>query len=468
MPKYIRDPIYKFIEVPDDYIPIVDHKIIQRLRWVSQLPLEQLVYPAAQHSRFEHSIGTMNLARLAAERLIENSKAAFNRLSRNDYYFRSLGLPERKKTFIHCAGLLGLLHDIGHAPFSHTMEDACKHAPDLPYKYNHENIGYHLAKRIIDDVSLPDLQKNIILCTLNKTNKKEDLPDLVVLLRDLIDGPIDVDKGDYLLRDSYHCGVVYGIYDYHRLWNNIIITDTHRIGINTKGALESWSLRIARYKMNVNVYKHHIRNITDALLIEIITLALQLTNNSDETKRSILPVLCDHDLLLDEKISRFCFWNDNTILHDLNNLEDAKIKSKIENFTTRKLYKRCIKIDLTKDYPESIPNQRQIHNKMLAIKINLAEKNIFFNYIIDTQCPPPIYEDEVQKDIRIKTDKEYTSLSNYLGFFKEQPEKDDSYIPSKFLRIFTERKDPSYEKIIYEEVNKSFLEFTTPQSISNA
>ena len=146
--KLIRDPIYGFIEVPEDFLPILDHKLVQRLRWISQLPLEQLVYPSAQHSRFEHSIGVMHLSMQIAMTLVKDNyswekiESAFEKESE----LSSLKKEDRKKFFVFCAGISGLLHDLGHAPFSHTLEDAVCYARKDIF-YNHETVTFFVAKR---------------------------------------------------------------------------------------------------------------------------------------------------------------------------------------------------------------------------------------------------------------------------------------------------------------------------------
>ena len=121
----IRDPIYNYIELPISIKPLVDHPLVQRLRWISQLPLEQMVYPSAQHSRFEHSLGVMYLAMQAAITLLndEISYRILRQAKEEDSITRGISEEEFKRTFIISAGIIGLLHDVGHGPFSHTLED---------------------------------------------------------------------------------------------------------------------------------------------------------------------------------------------------------------------------------------------------------------------------------------------------------------------------------------------------------
>ncbi len=492
MPKRIRDPLYGFIEIPDEYRHIVDHKIMQRLRWVNQLPLEQLVYPAAQHSRFEHSLGTMHLARKAAECLVRNSSDKFLSLAKEDILFREITAAKRKELFVRCAGLVGLLHDVGHAPFSHTMEDACSYTENSPFKYNHERIGCALSKRLLEEIKPHDKTITIIVSkVLNKKINDVSRGPVEILLKNLVDGSIDTDKGDYVRRDSYHCGVVYGVYDADRLWDNIIITDTNTIGINEKGALESWSLRLARYKMNKNVYKHHVRHITDALLIEIISMAFSKTASDPARQKKILPFEDENACQLENNIVRFCFWNDNTLLDSLNGIEDSKITHRIESFMARNLYKRCFVINLTRDYPEIVlsgPYSESagcipaLHKKIREIQESYSNSGINFNYILDKDSPPPVFEDDVQKKIRIYTNKEYVPLAEFLGFKvndhiysmaeggknkkSEDRGLDTSFLCDHYLRIFVQESDIGCRNELKNSICSSLSEFSVQKSVT--
>lgn len=418
--KRIRDPLYGFIDVPGEYLGFIDHSFFQRLRWISQLPLEQLVYPAAQHSRFEHSLGTMHLAQKAACALVANSRDEFLSLASKDRWFKSLASGSWEGLFTSCAALSGLLHDVGHAPFSHTLEDASKHFGDLDFAYDHEKVGFHLVKRMFEDShGLKDTPlAHIVLGVLNKNISREECSSVAGILRDLVDGPFDVDKGDYIRRDSYHCGVVYGEYDVDRLWDNVVITDTNRIGINGKGALEAWALRFARYRMYVNVYKHHVRNITDALLIDIIIHAFELlrVQHGSALKSDILPLASNSVSLTDAVVARFKFWTDNSLLKALGDLGNDYINVRIQNFLSRKLYKRCHPAIELGEYPD-FKAEADGHAMIQEVTRQMSEKGIDFNYIIYEDVVPPVYEDEVQEKIRVRqTDGTFLSLAAYLGF----------------------------------------------------
>lgn len=168
--KKIRDPLYGFIRVDQQDLRLIDHKIIQRLRWVNQLPLEQLVYPSDQHSRFEHSLGVMHLAEIGAGSLIENSSARFHEACLNNPLFAHLQEKEQETFFIRCARWSGLLHDIGHAPFSHTFEEACKFSFRDEIFYDHEYYGFFLVRQVFED--LKDIGEAVLATVLNVLNKK--------------------------------------------------------------------------------------------------------------------------------------------------------------------------------------------------------------------------------------------------------------------------------------------------------
>lgn len=461
--KRIRDPLYGFIKVPQEYLPILDHYIVQRLRWISQLPLEQLVYPSAQHSRFEHSLGTMHLARKAAHSLTHNSRKKFLALARIDGNFKAHSPAHKVSIFIESAGIAGLLHDVGHAPFSHTLEDACNHSQHAQYKYDHEHVGCRLAKKILRDANYPDEATRIVTRVLNKELDKQKLGPLEVLLRKIIDGPIDVDKGDYLRRDAYHCGVVYGVYDIDTLWDNVVITDNNLIGVNAKGAIEAWSLRLARYKMFHNSYKHHVRNITDALLIDIISRAFKITKNDENLRSSIMPFKTIEETQDNKAIHDFCSWTDNTLLKALCELDNTAISARIEDFTNRRLYKRCFKIDLAKEYPEYKSNMPKVYEALAKVQADNEKNDVLFNYILYPETIPPVFEEDVQKKILVVDGNKPIPLAAHLGFSdpreNSDPDQFSSYTKPYWLHVFTRNEDQGCKDDLYKTVADALTQF---------
>lgn len=424
----IRDPIYGFIELPDKFKPIIDHKLFQRLRRIGQLPIEEMVYPSSKHSRFEHSLGTMYLAMMYAISIIENYSGQLKIFFETNTNLKHIEkTDEMKQQFILSAGLIGLLHDIGHAPFSHTMEDALKNIFD----YNHEIIGIDIINIIDKDLDLEGWSAfKITKKVLNKKNKYETLDPVSRILRDMIDHSlIDVDKGDYLLRDSYHCGVNYGEYDFYRLWSFAQLHkdgEIYQVVFNKKVATEVWKIRFCRFSMFINVYKHHIREITDAMLINIIQKAVQ-----SHQLKNFLPIDDNNKISWNE----FVFWNDDTFLGKISSVEEKYIN----DFITRKLYKRYIEIPIdendTLDYD-------YINNQILELEEFKKNKILKDDFLIykTKKIISPVNEKPIQNIKIILDDDQIISISDYFNFSNSTTIKNDINI----IKIFIKKEKLGY------------------------
>lgn len=209
----LRDAIYGFISFNDWEKQIINHSAFQRLRRIKQLAFTDMVYPGANHTRFEHSVGVMHLATLMYEAIIaddENRKLLAEYMS-----YADAGL-KRDKQLIRLAALL---HDIGHAPFSHASEDVMPLNDKTKKPYKHEDYSSAIItgplRTVIEDHQI------------NKSNYKISADEVAALLEGnvsilegklfwkvIISSQLDADRGDYLIRDSHHIGVKYGIYDY--------------------------------------------------------------------------------------------------------------------------------------------------------------------------------------------------------------------------------------------------------------
>ncbi len=229
MPKQIKDPVHGYIEVPTPLVPLLDTEAVQRLRYIKQLGFIYLVYPGANHTRFEHSLGAMHLASLLARQLD---------LSRDD-------------TFLVCAA--ALLHDIGHGPFSHASERLrAEYEP-----FSHDEIGPYLITPEMSDI----LEEN-------GTDPKE-IAGIVAgnhRLAEMIHGDLDVDRMDYLLRDAHYTGVPYGNLDAGRLIQSLVFTGDG-LAIKESGIAAAESLLIARTLMGPSVYYHHVARITEEMFL---------------------------------------------------------------------------------------------------------------------------------------------------------------------------------------------------------
>jgi putative nucleotidyltransferase with HDIG domain len=217
----IKDSLHGFIEVSEEEEKIIDRPEFQRLRHVRQLALAHLVYPGANHTRFEHSLGTMHIAGKIAKRL---------------------GLDVRK------ARLLGLLHDLGHAAFSHESERVLS-----KYIGTHEEIG----RKLIEQSAISDI-------VFSNYSKKEFFsgPEM-----EIIDHDLGADRLDYLNRDSYYTGVAYGVIDDGRIVSTLSFDQKAKKIYLEKGGLEAAeSMLIARFMMFFTVYFHKTVRIASAML----------------------------------------------------------------------------------------------------------------------------------------------------------------------------------------------------------
>jgi HD superfamily phosphohydrolase len=253
----INDPVHGFIGINETEAKIIDSLPYQRLRRIKQLSGGHFVYPTAEHTRFSHCIGVMYLAGLSGRRLLGR-----------------LGLGNQELQEVRIAGLL---HDIGHGPFSHVFEEVLIEKRGM----NHEDVTeWLILKSELGDLLEADgISKNRIADLVRGRRKtKKD-----TIIAGIVAGQIDSDKMDYLIRDSFYCGVNYGLVDIHRLIDSIEISKDYQMhfDIAARGALESFL--VARYEMFLNVYYHKTVRSVEVMLVKLIDAAdktLELTSFS--------------------------------------------------------------------------------------------------------------------------------------------------------------------------------------------
>jgi HD superfamily phosphohydrolase len=259
-----RDPVHGFIEPFSHEKEIIDTPEFQRLRRISQLGLTSYVYHGAEHSRFGHSIGVMHLAGEAAQRILQNSRAFIcEQLGWSDEEFEE----ESRRVFV-LARVAGLVHDLGHPPFSHAGQ-----ARFFPTRVKHEDysqaVVLNTAVGDIIDTMLKEfgIGKEEVVEVLRKTHR-------IGFLGELIDSPWDVDKMDYLLRDSHYCGVGYGNYDLSRIVRSLALCSDEAgsmtLAIEEGGLHCLEGLVLARYFMFTQVYFHEVRRAYDLVLADLI------------------------------------------------------------------------------------------------------------------------------------------------------------------------------------------------------
>jgi len=223
----IRDPVHGYVLLEGLALELADTPQMQRLRWIKQLGLASLVYPGANHTRFEHSLGAYHMATLLTDHL---------------------GLEEEDRLLV---GAAALLHDVGHGPLSHATEAAL--APFL--RTEHESIIELLKKgelrEVLDRHGLraQDIQAFINGCGLGQ----------------IVSGEIDVDRMDYLIRDAHYTGVAYGVIDRLRLLQKMTLHQGQLV-VEAGGVQAATSLLISRLLMHPSVYYHHVCRISECMI----------------------------------------------------------------------------------------------------------------------------------------------------------------------------------------------------------
>ncbi|MBU4220841.1 MAG: HD domain-containing protein [Euryarchaeota archaeon] len=258
--KVIRDPIHDHIELDELALSLIDTPAIQRLRRIRQLGFSNLVYPGANHTRFEHSLGVYHLTRMLIDQVEER----------------------RQKELLAAA----LLHDVGHGPFSHATE----HLIQRYTKKKHDDVETILKKGSVSDV-LRD--NSISISAVAKHIRGE------TSIGQIINSEIDVDKMDYLVRDAHYTGVAFGLVDHIRLIHEISFKE-NKLVLNSGGLQAAESLLVSRFLMHPTVYFHHVSRIAESMCSHA---AQYLIENEGLTPAS-LQRMDDAELMMKMKSSK--------------------------------------------------------------------------------------------------------------------------------------------------------------------
>jgi uncharacterized protein len=384
--KVIRDPLWNNIRVEPLALRLIDTPAFQRLRYVRQLGLAFLVYPGASHSRFEHALGTYALARRALSLLEE----------RGD--LRDLGEDA-------CADvrIAALLHDIGHYPFSHALEEIGA--------LNHEEVARPLiCGGEIGEILRESLGADAPARVVELIRGKSDSP-----LQGLISGSLDLDKIEYLRRDALMCGVPYGEIDADRLMNSLVLLST-TIGIQEKGLSAVESLLFAKYQMYRNVYWHHAVRSATAMYKRLVSDALDAGSLTADQLASFT----DEGLLL--------------------GLESKGANPLLKALRERRLYKRAVEIpaaDLPANVGEWIADDwrrtMQVENE-LAPTLGLAPGELLLDFPAKTEMLGlnlPVQ----RRDGRI----EHLTQQTSGGTINLPKLSEELYRSARWLRVFTAR-----------------------------
>jgi uncharacterized protein len=331
----VRDPLWNNIRLDREALAVVDTAAVQRLRYVRQLGHAFLVYPGATHTRFEHALGAYHLARRALTQLEDSG-----------------GSPPVDAAAGRRIRLAALLHDIGHYPFSHALEEAGFTAhEDLAERHlADEGLAQALAREGVPAEALLDLIRG---------RSREPLAGL-------ISGSLDVDKLDYLSRDAWMCGVPYGVIDVDRLLASLTLAPgadgRPTVAVHEKGLAALESLLFAKYQMYRNVYWHHaVRSATVMF------------------RRLVRRAVADGRL----RAADVAVATDDALIQDLQGRDPTGLARALRE---RRLAKRALDVPATDlpadlaDWPARDPDLLERVEDRVAAEVGLAAGELFLDF----------------------------------------------------------------------------------------
>jgi uncharacterized protein len=317
--KFIRDSLHGNLKLNEFEVKLIDTPQIQRLRRIKQLGFTYLVYPGANHTRFEHSIGSMYLASRLAN---------------------SLNLSKEQKEMLRvCA----LLHDAGHGPFSHVSEGVLE-------KSHEELTSKLIMKSELSEILSEKFDPKEIIKLINGEGT----------LGHIISGDLDVDRMDYLLRDSYYTGVAYGVIDVERLIHNMKLEDN--LILKAKGVQAAESMLLARYFMYPSVYQHHTTRIINSIF------------------RRCLNQLFKEEHIIPEKIYKY----DDTDIISTARYQTGFIADMMHRLDNRKLFKTVYSLKLDElENPNAVfkiePERIKSFEKEISEELNIPSEYVIMD-----------------------------------------------------------------------------------------
>lgn len=387
--KIINDPVFGFINIPKGFLyDIVKHPILQRLNRIKQLGLSSVVYPGAQHTRFQHSLGAFFLMSEALQHLS----------SKGNFIFDSEA--EAVKAAI-------LMHDVGHGPFSHVLEDT------IVQGVSHEDISLMLMERINKEMNGQ--------LTLAIQIFKDEYPKR--FLHQLVSGQLDMDRMDYLRRDSFYTGVTEGNIGSARIIKMLNVKDDHLV-VESKGIYSIENFLTARRLMYWQVYLHKTSVGYEKMLISALLRAKELASKGEELFAS--PAL---RFFLYNDVNKETFYTNPECLENFIQLDDNDIwtalkvwsshSDKVLSLLSRGMINRNIfKVEVSNEpictqrkdeLTEQISNQLDLslHEARYFVATPSIEKNMY-NQVDDSI--DILYKDGTIKDIADASDMLNISL----------------------------------------------------------
>lgn len=382
--KILNDPIYGFITIPNALIyDLIEHPYFQRLRRISQMGLSYLVYPGAHHTRFHHALGSMYLMQKAIQILT----------------FKGVEISEDEKNALYIAILL---HDIGHGPFSHALEES------IVTGVNHETISLKFMEALNKEFK----GKLSLAITIFKGNYHRKF------LHQLISSQLDMDRLDYLKRDSFYTGVAEGNINAERILTMLNVVDDN-IVIEEKGIYSIEKFIVARRLMYWQVYLHKTGLVAEKVLEKVLKRAKELVSKGKELPGSkafqyFLKQNINENEFTDETLKTFAKLDDFDVLSAIKEWisNDDEILSKLsKNLINRQLPKIIIKNE-----PFSSEELKIITDEAKKI-LKISEDKLDY-FVYQGKISNQAY-DTTKNNIQIlyknKTIKDITQASDHLN-----------------------------------------------------
>lgn len=333
--KIFNDPIYGFITIPNTLIyDLIQHPYFQRLRRISQMGMSYLVYPGAHHTRFHHALGCMHIMQKAVQTL----------------QFKGVSISEEEENALYIAILL---HDIGHGPYSHAMEHS------IVEEVHHEELSLLFMEQLNKEF---EGKLGLAIQVFKGEYHRK-------FMLQLISSQLDMDRMDYLKRDSFYSGVAEGNINSERLIQMMNVQDDYLV-IEEKGIYSVEKFLVARRLMYWQAYLHKTSVVAELILTKILKRAKELTQ-----KGILLPCSESLQFFMQNKISLSDF--DKSVLDKFSYLDDYDVMGAIkswqfhDDFVLESLCKMILnrdllKIQITDDKPNK-ENLLAIRNKYIAM-----------------------------------------------------------------------------------------------------
>jgi len=389
----LRDPVWNNIRIDELTLTLVDTEVFQRLRYVRQLGWTYLVYPGATHTRFEHALGTHHLSRRTLALLCEAED--------------STSISEVDQAVVRSAALL---HDVGHYPFSHALEEIGA--------LHHEDVARPLiTEGSVASILSSQLGKDAPVKVFDLIRGRSESP-----LQGLISGSLDLDKIEYLKRDAFMCGVPYGEIDVDRLTNSLVLVDDpetgrRALGVQEKALSALESLLFAKYQMYRNVYWHHAVRSATAMYKRLV---------EDAVRTEVVDV---------QSLARH---TDEGLMHTL---ESDKPTPLLAALKSRRLYKRAAEwpaAELDADKVEWVATDRKrvaAAENSLAKEFGLAPGDLLLDYPVKTQMlglDIPV--------LRRSGKVERLTGEGWSGTINLPSLSEELYKSARWLRVFTAKR----------------------------